>query len=114
VTRLGTSAAAYKKAAEAAGPLAPTAQDARNAALVGLERALLREEGLPGRPWFRHQVYAPGFYTGYGVKTLPAVREAIEQRDWALVTTQMEIVAKTLDRYSTALDALTASLRPAS
>jgi N-acetylated-alpha-linked acidic dipeptidase len=113
VSRLQTSASAYKKAGEAAGPLAPAARDARNAALAGLERALTREEGLPGRPWFKHQVYAPGFYTGYGVKTLPAVREAIEQRDWALVTAQMQVVAKTLDGYSSALDALTASLPPA-
>jgi N-acetylated-alpha-linked acidic dipeptidase len=43
----------------------------------------LTHEGLPGRPWFRHQVYAPGFYTGYGVKTLPGVREAIEKGDAA-------------------------------
>ena len=49
------------------------------------ERALGPKEGLPGRPWYRHQIYAPGFYTGYGVKTLPAVREAIEQREWKKV-----------------------------
>jgi N-acetylated-alpha-linked acidic dipeptidase len=39
-------------------------------------------DGLPGRPWFRHLVYAPGFYTGYGVKTIPGVREAVEQKKW--------------------------------
>ena len=50
--------------------------------LMKSERALTRDEGLPGRPWFTHQVYAPGLYTGYGVKTLPGVREAIEQRRW--------------------------------
>ena len=47
------------------------------------ERALTtRPKGLPRRDWFRHQIYAPGFYTGYGVKTLPGIREAIEQRNW--------------------------------
>jgi N-acetylated-alpha-linked acidic dipeptidase len=65
--------------------------------LVALERAFLRDEGLPGRPWFKHQVYAPGFYTGYGVKTLPAIREALEQRQCSLVAAQVELVAKTID-----------------
>ena len=56
---------------------------AANGVLLTAERALTRKEGLPRRPWFRHQIYAPGFYTGYGVKTLPAVREAIEERNFA-------------------------------
>jgi N-acetylated-alpha-linked acidic dipeptidase len=43
---------------------------------------LTSEGGLPNRPWFKHQIYAPGFYTGYGVKTIPAVREALEQKQW--------------------------------
>ena len=37
---------------------------------------------MPNRPWFKHQIYAPGFYTGYAAKTIPAVREAIEQKQW--------------------------------
>jgi N-acetylated-alpha-linked acidic dipeptidase len=49
--------------------------------LLATEAAFLEQRGLPGRPWFRHQIYAPGFYTGYGVKTLPGVREAIEKGD---------------------------------
>ena len=44
---------------------------------------------LPNRPWFKHQIYAPGFYTGYGVKTLPAVRESIEQKQWKLAEEQI-------------------------
>jgi N-acetylated-alpha-linked acidic dipeptidase len=52
-----------------------------NDLLLEAERGFLSAEGLPGRPWFRHQIYAPGFYTGYGVKTLPGVREAIEKKD---------------------------------
>ena len=51
--------------------------------LARAEQGFLRAEGLPGRPWYRHQVYAPGFYTGYGVKTLPGVREALEKSDAA-------------------------------
>ena len=60
---------------------------------MATERALLRDGGLPGRPWYRHQIYAPGFYTGYGVKTLPAVREAIELRRWDEAAAGIEATA---------------------
>src|SRR5207302_2026481 len=77
----------YQKAvakAEANGgaALAKTDLKALNATLLQSERALTLADGLPRRPWYRHQIYAPGFYTGYGVKTLPGVREAIEQKHW--------------------------------
>jgi N-acetylated-alpha-linked acidic dipeptidase len=62
--------------------------------LYSTERALTRDGGLPRRPWFRHHVYAPGFYTGYGVKTLPGVREAIEERLWDEAAAQIEIAAE--------------------
>jgi N-acetylated-alpha-linked acidic dipeptidase len=102
VARLQASAAAYKKAA--AGN--PQATAARNQAWIAFERTLGRAEGLPGRPWFKHQVYAPGFYTGYGVKTLPAIREALEQRQWALAAQQVETVARTLEGAAAALERL--------
>ncbi|HYM59367.1 MAG TPA: transferrin receptor-like dimerization domain-containing protein, partial [Thermoanaerobaculia bacterium] len=69
-------------------------------ALMHLEQVLTRADGLPRRPWYRHQVYAPGFYTGYGVKTLPGVREAIEQKNWAEANQQVLIVAKVLENYA--------------
>jgi len=69
-----------------------------------LERALTREQGLPTRPWFKHHVYAPGLYTGYGVKTLPGVREAIEQRRWKEANEQIVIVAQVLEGYAAALE----------
>jgi N-acetylated-alpha-linked acidic dipeptidase len=72
--------------------------------LLGTERALTREQGLPGRPWFRHHVYAPGFYTGYGVKTLPGVREAVEQRRWDEATEQIEIAAAVLVKAADQID----------
>lgn len=74
-------------------------------AVLRLERALTREAGLPGRPWYKHHIYAPGFYTGYGVKTLPGVREAIEQRKWAEANEQIRIAAKVIEGYAAALDA---------
>jgi N-acetylated-alpha-linked acidic dipeptidase len=72
--------------------------------VMRLERALGREEGLPGRSWYRHHVYAPGFYTGYGVKTLPGVREAIEQRKWSDANAQVVILAGVLNRYAGLLE----------
>jgi N-acetylated-alpha-linked acidic dipeptidase len=72
--------------------------------MMRLERALTRDEGLPQRPWYRHHVYAPGLYTGYGVKTLPAVREAIELRKWDEANAQALVLAEVLDRYTRLLD----------
>ncbi|MBC7797340.1 MAG: M28 family peptidase, partial [Pyrinomonadaceae bacterium] len=78
-----------------------------NAILYQSERALLDDKGLPRRAWFKHQIYAPGFYTGYGVKTLPAVREAIEQRNWMEANEQMKTVAATIERFAAKIDEAT-------
>lgn len=75
-----------------------------DATLMRLERALTRGEGLPVRPWFRHHIYAPGFYTGYGVKTMPGVREAIEQKKWRDANEQITILAGVLNRYADLLE----------
>jgi N-acetylated-alpha-linked acidic dipeptidase len=69
------------------------------------------EEGLPRRPWYVHQIYAPGFYTGYGVKTLPGVREAIEERQWDEAAAQIEVAAATLEYLAAAIDEAAAVLR---
>ena len=76
-------------------------------ALYLTERALTRPHGLPRRPWYVHYVYAPGFYTGYGVKTLPAVREAIEQKNWQEVDEEIARTAEVLDRLAAAIDEAT-------
>jgi len=68
------------------------------------ERSLTSDAGLPGRDWFRHQIYAPGFYTGYGVKTLPGVREAIEERKWDLAGEQIEKVAQVIENFAAEID----------
>lgn len=70
---------------------------ALNALLYQSERQLLSGAGLPRREWFKHQIYAPGFYTGYGVKTLPGVREALEQKNWVEANGQVRIVSQTLE-----------------
>jgi N-acetylated-alpha-linked acidic dipeptidase len=81
-----------------------------NRKLIATERALTRDEGLPGRPWYRHQVYAPGFYTGYGVKTLPGVREAIEERRWDEAREQIARLVDVLGGESRAIEEAAAAL----
>lgn len=81
-----------------------------NSKLIQCERKLTLPEGLPNREWFKHQVYAPGLYTGYGVKTLPRVREAIEQKQWETVNQQIEIVAATLENFSNFVNSISADL----
>jgi N-acetylated-alpha-linked acidic dipeptidase len=63
----------------------------------------LDSAGLPNRPWFQNMMYAPGFYTGYGVKTLPAVREAIEQKQWKDVDAQIVQTAAAMEREASLL-----------
>jgi N-acetylated-alpha-linked acidic dipeptidase len=71
-----------------------------NEILYKAEHSLLQQKGLPRRPWYKHQVYAPGFYTGYGVKTIPGIREAIEQRNWKEAQENIEVVADTFKAYT--------------
>ena len=68
------------------------------------ERTLTNQQGLPRRPWFQHEIYAPGFYTGYGVKTIPGVREAIEQKQWSEVEPQMKNAAAALQALASQID----------
>jgi len=81
-----------------------------NAKLILSERKLTSPEGLPGRPWFRHLIYAPGFYTGYGVKTIPGVREAIEQRKWKEADEQMVRVGAVLEDEAALIQSAAAEL----
>jgi N-acetylated-alpha-linked acidic dipeptidase len=81
-----------------------------NGLLIQSERALTSDAGLPGRPWYKHQIYAPGAYTGYGVKTLPAVREAMEQENWKQAEQQVPVVAKVLEDEAALIDSVTALL----
>ena len=80
--------------------------DAVNQALYKAEQQLLSDNGLPRRPWYRHAIYAPGFYTGYGVKTLPGIREAIEQRNWKEAQEQIGIAAAVLKKFAAYLDGI--------
>ena len=77
---------------------------ALNRLLYQSERKLLSDAGLPRRDWFKHQIYAPGFYTGYGVKTLPGVREALEQKYWDEASAQTLISSKTIEAMAAQID----------
>ena len=65
---------------------------------------MTRGDGLPRRPWFKHMIYAPGFYTGYGVKTLPGIREGLEERKWDEVNFFIGEVAAVLNRVADEVD----------
>ena len=67
---------------------------------------MLSDNGLPRRVWYRHTIYAPGFYTGYGVKTLPGIREAIEQRNWKEAQEQIGIAAAVLRKFTDYLNGI--------
>jgi N-acetylated-alpha-linked acidic dipeptidase len=83
---------------------------ALNLTLMKAEHMLTSKGGLPGRPWFENLIYAPGFYTGYDAKTLPGVREAIEQKRWTQAEEQIALVAKALQAEADLLDEATKQL----
>jgi len=109
--RLQQAAQSYDRALAARGAAAPAdARRAANAILLRAERALTRPQGLTGRPWFRHHVYAPGYYTGYGVKTLPLAREAIEGRRFADAEKGIAVTAEVLAAYAAEIERAAAAL----
>jgi N-acetylated-alpha-linked acidic dipeptidase len=110
VAKLNESAKRFQKSS-AGKTLPPAARRQLDLALINTERTLTRNEGLPRRDWFKHQIYAPGFYTGYGVKTLPSIREAIEQRDWREANGQIIIVARVIDNAAEGIDRATQVLK---
>ncbi|HST53787.1 MAG TPA: transferrin receptor-like dimerization domain-containing protein [Pyrinomonadaceae bacterium] len=79
--------------------------------LMGVEHSMTNDAGLPRRSWFKHEIYAPGFYTGYGVKTLPGVREAVEQHNWQEADAQMSVVAGAIANAAAEIDRATSLLQ---
>jgi len=77
---------------------------ALNESLIRTERALTRTAGLPNREWYKHQIYAPGFYTGYGVKTIPGVREAVDSKNWPLAQQEAGVVSQCLAQMNQVVD----------
>ncbi len=104
---LTVAAKDFDRALSNAGGYIP---DEINGQIARVEQTLLDPAGLPNRPWYRHMIYAPGFYTGYGVKTLPGVREAIEQKQWKEADVQIERAAAAIEREADLLRKLTLRL----
>src|SRR5206468_4375250 len=105
VAALAGSAEKYQKAsstllrADAGATL-----DVLNRLLLQSERRLTLEQGLPRRPWYKHQIYAPGWYTGYSPKTMPGVREAIEEKRYADADPEIAKIAKVLQAEAELID----------
>jgi N-acetylated-alpha-linked acidic dipeptidase len=118
VATLSQAAIRYRQALDAAdssggGALAGASLATVNQQLIESERKLTSSQGLPNRPWYKHEIYAPGYYTGYAVKTIPAVREAIEQKQWSLADQQIVVVSKTLEAEAALIDSAAGDLEKA-
>jgi N-acetylated-alpha-linked acidic dipeptidase len=111
IDRLKRSAKAYDAALAEKGAGLPGDRLARlQALMLDIDETLAPDTGLPGRPWYKNLIYAPGRFTGYRAKTLPGVREAIEDRRWADADVYARITAGALVAYSERLDQATAVL----
>ena len=102
LAKLSEAGEAYERALEKLSTMSSSAVQSQpelerlNQLLYTSERRLSHDEGLPEREWFRHQVYAPGFYTGYGVKTIPGIREGLEEESWEEARYYVTVVSKAL------------------
>jgi len=104
-------AKAYEAAVSGSTSPADAAKLAKvNEALIETERTLTLTKGLPGRDWYRHQIYAPGLYTGYGVKTLPGIREAVEGASWDEANREAQDVAQVLQQMNQRIEGATRQL----
>ena len=111
LVQLKSATEEFKKLYSKSTTLPAEKRNRLNAILYKAERSLIQPAGLPRRPWYRHQIYAPGYYTGYGVKTLPGIREAIEEKNWKEAQDNIEIVSKTLQQYTGQVQAANALLQ---
>jgi N-acetylated-alpha-linked acidic dipeptidase len=109
--RLEIAAKTYDDAlAEKGASLSPESRTRLMALMQTIDQTLAPPVGLPGRPWYKNLIYAPGRFTGYGAKTLPGVREAIEERRWPDADRYAKLTADALDAYSARLAAATSVL----
>ncbi len=110
ITKLTTASTRYEGLSAKATTLSPAKRQALNDGLAVSERKLLSEAGLPGRPWVKHLIYAPGTYTGYGASTLPGVREAIEAGRFDEAKQQLDVLVKSLNDEADFIDSLSSQI----
>ncbi|MGH9358118.1 MAG: M28 family metallopeptidase [Terriglobia bacterium] len=96
-------AAASRAEAPGGAPLSDAVLSKVNQTLLQSERMLTTPGGLPGRPWYHHELYAPGLYTGYAAESLPAVRDAIDQKDWLLANHEIQVAGAVLEQEAAAI-----------
>jgi N-acetylated-alpha-linked acidic dipeptidase len=118
IETLKKSAERYSKAlaawkAEGSLALAPQSLETLNADLLRISRLFLNEKGLPERPWFKNQIYAPGAYTGYGAKTVAAVHEYMDEKKWKEAEAQIPGVALVIDNVAAGIDKAAADFETA-
>jgi N-acetylated-alpha-linked acidic dipeptidase len=107
--KLKAAARAYDDAvAEGGARLSPANLAKLQGLMQSLDQTLLADQGLPYRNWYKNLIYAPGRFTGYGAKTLPGIREAIEERRFTDATTYIALTAQALNAYSAGLEQATA------
>jgi N-acetylated-alpha-linked acidic dipeptidase len=109
VDRLKKSAERYSKAlsdwqSKGSPALSSASLGSVNAGLLKIARLFLNDKGLPERPWFKNQVYAPGAYTGYGAKPIAAVREYMDAKKWKEAEGQVPQVAEVIDNVAAGID----------
>jgi N-acetylated-alpha-linked acidic dipeptidase len=95
--------AAFAKWQASGNALPASTAASLNDELIQIQRAFLNDKGLPERPWFKNQVYAPGAYTGYGAKPIAAVREYMDQEKWKEADAQVPIVGEVLQNVAAAI-----------
>ena len=100
--RYSKALAAWRAAGSPALP--PQSLETLNADLLRISRLFLNEKGLPERPWFKNQIYAPGAYTGYGAKTVAAVHEYMDEKKWKEAEAQIPQVAQIIENVSAGID----------
>jgi N-acetylated-alpha-linked acidic dipeptidase len=93
--------------------LAPQSLETLNADLLRISRLFLNEKGLPERPWFKNQIYAPGAYTGYGAKTVAAVHEYMDEKKWKEAEAQIPQVAQVIEHVAAGIDKAAADFEAA-
>ena len=109
IDKMKKSAERYSKAlakfrSATDGTVSVSSVETVNADLLGISRLFLNDKGLPGRPWFKNQIYAPGAYTGYGAKPVAAVREFMDEKKWKEADEQIPMVAEVIDHVSAGID----------
>lgn len=102
--------AVLTKAHDSGLPISPSALESINLSLMKIQRTFLTQAGLPRRPWFKHAIYAPGAYTGYGAKPLAAVREYMDEKNWTAAEGQVPVIGAVMQNVAAAIDQTADSL----